>query len=105
MNWVMWIMMSNVGIFWLEYCYRVGKYGNFVQALPYIIVPMMIGQAGLFYGFRTAPTLLLAGAVFTVVNVFLRITNSYILGEHLNHYNWFGVVLLLAGTFLLKVKT
>lgn len=104
MNWLAWIAFSNLGIFWLEYCYRAGKYDGFIQALPYIIVPIMMGQVGLFYGFRSAPNLLIAGAVFTVINVALRVTNSYLLGEHLNLYNWFGVVLLVAATLLLKVK-
>lgn len=104
MNWLAWIALSNTGIFWLEYCYRTGKYDGFVQALPYIIVPMFLGQVGLFYGFRTAPSLLIAGAVFTVINVALRVTNTYIIGESINYINWIGVVLLVLATILLKVK-
>lgn len=104
MNWIAWIALSNTGIWWLEYCYRTGKYDSFVSALPYIIVPIIIGQVGLFYGFRSAPNLLIAGAVFTVINVALRVTNTYLIGESINYYNWLGVVLLLVATLLLKVK-
>lgn len=96
--------MANVGIFWLEYVYRNSTYDSFVSALPYIFVPMMLGQVGLFYGFRSAPNLLFAGAAFTLVNIALRIVNSYRLGEVLNVYNWMGVACLIAAMFLLKVK-
>lgn len=104
MNWIAWIFLANAGIFWLEYVYRNGTYNSFMQALPFTLLPMILGQVGLFYGFRTAPNLLLAGAVFTVVNVSLRLVNSYRLGEYLNGYNWAGVVLLLIATILLKIK-
>jgi hypothetical protein len=104
MSWLAWIALSNVGIFWLEYCYRIGKYDSFIHALPYIVIPMMMGQVGLFYGFRAAPNLLLAGATFTLINVVLRVVNSYMLNEPLNWYNWSGVALLIVATVLIKVK-
>jgi multidrug transporter EmrE-like cation transporter len=63
-----------------------------------------MGQIGLYYGFRLAPNLLIAGAAFTLMNVALRVVNSYRLGENLNLYNWTGVVLLIVAMFLLKVK-
>lgn len=104
MTWLLWILVSNVGIFWTEYVYRVGKYDSFIVALPYMLVPILMGQIGLFYGFRHAPTLFIAGATFTVVNVFLRIINTYRLGEGLNLYNWLGVLLLCVSVILLKIK-
>lgn len=104
MNWLLWIVLANGGIMWLEYVYRSGSYNSFHAALPYIIVPVLIGQVGLFYGFRGAPSLLFAGAVFTVINVALRMVNSYLLGEVPNIYNWAGVILLICATILLKIK-
>ena len=104
MNWLLWIFGANVGIMWLEYVYRSGAYTSFLHALPYIAFPILVGQIGLFYGFRGAPNLLVAGAVFTVMNVILRIANTYFLGETINTYNWLGIVLLVTATFLLKVK-
>lgn len=101
---ILWLLLANVGIYWLEYVYRSGQYGSFVQALPYIVVPILMGQCGLYYGFRTAPSLLFAGALFTTINVLLRIVNSYRLEENLNLWNWLGVVLLVVSTLLLKVK-
>lgn len=102
--WLAWIGLANVAIFWLEYIYRQGHYGSFWQALPYTVVPIFMGQIGLYYGFRLAPNLLLAGAAFTLMNIALRVVNSYRLGEYLNYYNWAGVVLLVIAMFLLKVK-
>jgi hypothetical protein len=102
--WLAWIGLANVAIFWLEYIYRQGSYGSFWQALPYTVVPIFMGQIGLYYGFRSAPNLLFAGATFTLINVSLRLVNSYRLGEHLNVYNWLGVGLLLIATVLLKIK-
>jgi hypothetical protein len=104
MHWFLWVLLSNGGIMWLEYQYRNGTYNHFFPALPYIFIPILMGQVGLFYGFRGAPNLLLAGATFTVINVALRIVNSYLLGEAPNLYNWTGVVLLVIATLLLKVK-
>jgi len=104
MNWIAWIALSNVGIFILEYIYRTSRYDSFIGALPIIIIPIFIGQIGLFYGFRTAPSLLLAGATFTLMNVALRVINTYSIGETINVYNWAGVVLLVIAMFLIKVK-
>lgn len=104
MHWFLWITLANGAIMWLEYIYRHGSYDQFLPALPAIIVPVLIGQLGLFYGFRGAPNLLLAGAAFTLINVALRIVNTYLLGETINWWNWTGVVLLITASFLLKVK-
>lgn len=104
MNWLVWIVISNISIAVIEYAYRAAKFPSFVTALPWLIVPILIGQAGLFYGFRSAPNLLLAGAMFTVINVFFRIVNSYILGEYPSMLNWAGVALLIIATYMIKVK-
>lgn len=104
MTWVGYIVLSNIGIFWIEYVYRTGKYDSFIVALPYLVVPVFVSQLGLFYGFRYAPTLLIAGATFTAINIFLRIINTYRLGEGLNLYNWLGVLFLCVSVILLKIK-
>lgn len=104
MNYIFWLLFANAGIMWLEYSYRSGSYASFWVALPYIIIPIMVGQIGLFYGFRGAPNLFFAGALFTLINVGLRIVNSFILGEIPNAWNWLGVALMIVSLFLLKVK-
>lgn len=104
MHWLAWLVVSNLSIAVIEYAYRGAKFPNFFAAMPYLFVPILIAQAGLFYGFRGAPNLLFAGAMFTVINVAFRIGNSYYLGEPLNWLNWAGVVLLVTATVLLKLK-
>lgn len=101
--WVFFLLIANLGIMWLEYVYRVGLYPSFFKALPYIIVPILMGQFGLFYGFKLAPSLFVAGAVFTLVNVLLRIVNTYHLGETMNTYTWLGVVALIISIVLFKM--
>lgn len=104
MHWTLWIVFANVGIFWLERVYRVGVFSNFISGLPYMIIPMLIGQVGLFYGYRGAPSLLLAGALFTLINIILRIVNSYYIGETPNTYTWLGILFLIISLTLLKIK-
>lgn len=104
MKWIFWLFVSNAGIFWLEYVYRSARYGGFFESLPYITLPVLVSQMGLFYCFRDAPSLFFAGAVFTLSNVILRIVNTYLLGEHLSPINWFGVALLVIATVLIKLK-
>jgi len=102
--WLIAIGIANVGIFWLEYVYRSARYDNFIQSVPYIIIPVLVSQAGLFYSFRLAPSIFLCGAVFTLVNVGLRVVNAYRLGEIPNMYNWLGIAFLVVSVILLKVK-
>ena len=104
MHWLCWIVLSNLGIFWIEYVYRSGKYDSFMEALPFICVPVFVSQMGLFYGFRGASSLFMAGAAFTLINTALRLVNAMRLGETLNTYNYAGIVLLLVATFLIKMK-
>lgn len=104
MHWILWLCLSNIMIMLLEYLYRAGHYSSFLNALPYIIIPVLISQCGLFYGFRGASSIFIAGATFTLINVLLRVVNSYILHEPPNNYNWLGLVLLIVSIFLLKVK-
>jgi len=102
--WILWLLVANLAIMWLEFAYRAGTYNSFFLALPYTIVPILLGQIGLYYAFRLAPSLLVAGAAFTLINVALRVINTYRLGEVINGYNWLGILFLIVSMFLLKVK-
>jgi len=102
--WILWLGMSNLAIAFIEYTYRAGNYQTFISALPYIIIPILIGQLGLFNGFAKADNLMLAGALFSLINIVFRIGVTYYLGEELNLVNWLGVVLLIGSVILLKVK-
>jgi len=104
MHWLLALTGANVCIAFIEHTYRAGQYESFYAALPYIFVPIMLSQWCLFVGFKNAPSLMAAGAFFSLVNIALRIGNTYVLAEHLNRYNWLGVAFLAASVLLLKVK-
>ena len=102
--WILWIVLSNVSVTYLEWVYRTAKYTSFTESLPYIILPILVTQLGLFYGFRNAPSLFLCAAVFTTINTLLRVATVLYIGEKMLLVNWLGVVLLFLGVMLLKVR-
>ena len=69
-----------------------------------MLVPILVAQAGLFYGFRLAPSMFSAAIMFTLMNTALRVANSYTIGEPLNAYGWTGVVLLCVSAILFRIK-
>lgn len=102
MNWIAWLLLSNVSIFWLEYVYRSAKYGSFFHAIPYIAIPVLVSQAGLYYGFRLGPSLIVVGITFTIINVLLRMVNVVRLGEHLGLYQVLALLLMVVASWLAK---
>lgn len=104
MHYAAWLLIANCAVAYTEYQYRCGDYDSFYTALPYIIAPIILAQLALFYGFRGAPSLFYAGAVFSLCNVLFRIINSFTLHEHLNFMNWMGVACIVASVFLLRVR-
>lgn len=104
MPWPLWLILANISVAYVEYQYRCGDYATFWQALPWLAVPIVVAQWALFEGFRGAPSLLLAGAFFSIINVAFRVGNSFLLHESLNLYNWIGVVFIAASVILLKVR-
>jgi uncharacterized membrane protein len=104
MNWVCWILIANASVLYLEWAYRIAKYPSFWQALPYVAIPVLTTQLGLFYGFRQAPNLFLCAATFTVINTVSRVATVIYIGEKMSLANWAGVVFLLIGVILLKLK-
>lgn len=104
MHYTLWLFLANISIAIVEYVYRAGEYSSFWRALPWLSVPIITAQWALFEGFRAAPSLFLAGAVFSACNVLFRVGNVFILGEHMNTWNWLGVVFIAASVVLLKVR-
>ena len=102
--WFLWIALSNIGVFALEYVYRSGRWESFWAAFPYIVVPVLVVQFGIFYGFKQAPSLILAGAAFGMLGILLRIFNAFLLGEQftfgLQLAVFFSVVAVLAGKYV-----
>lgn len=104
MSWALWLLLANGAVAVTEHTYRAAHFATFWQALPWLAVPIVIAQWALFEGFRGAPSLFVAGAVFSLCNVLFRIGNTFVLGEHLNLLNWLGVICIGASVVLLKAK-
>ncbi len=103
-SWIGYLFIANCAIAVVEYIYRTAQFHSFWVALPYIAIPILIGQYGLFHGFVLAPSLFVASGVFTCINILFRIGVTYYINENLSLLNWFGVLLLFSGVILLKVK-
>ena len=104
MTWIYWVALANISIMCLEYVYRIGWATSFFGSLHILIIPIMLGQIGLFYGFRLAPSLFLAGAVFTLMNLVLRSINVLVLKETFGVYQILGLIFMIIATLLFKVK-
>lgn len=94
MSWIAWLVLANASIMGIEYVYRVGAFLSFWHALPWLLIPILIAQYSLFDGFRSAPTLFVAGAVFTLIGLIFRATNTLILGEPLGVWQLVGIILM-----------
>lgn len=105
MHWTIYIILANISVAFTEYIYRKGSYENFFVALPVIFPLMLVSQYSLFEGFKNAPSLLLAGAVFSLLNIALRVVNCAYLQENLNFVNWCGVAFMVGSVILLRVKS
>ena len=102
--WIYWMLLANGSIMVLEYIYRAGTVTSFFSSLHILIIPIMLGQLGLFYGFRLAPSLIFAGIVFTIMNAVLRIINVLVLGEKFGWQQIVALILMVIATLILKVK-
>ena len=101
--WVVYAFISSLLIIGLEYVYRVGTFGGFVEALPYIIIPILGIQGALFYMFKTAPSYMLGWAVFAVLNTLMRLYVNNYLGEKMNLIVLAGVFATVFGGYLIKL--
>jgi len=100
--WVIYSIISNLAIMLLEYLYRSNYFKGFWGSLHILIFPIMTAQWALYYLFKTAPSLVLAGASFTVANAGLRLINSWILGENLSVNIYIGVIILVIGVLAIS---
>lgn len=98
MWWIFQILIANGAVFYIENIYRSGKFTSFWLALPTIFIPILITQFCLFYGFKGAPNLITAGALFSLIAVCLRVVNTLVLGEQLTLGMELAVLFLFAAT-------
>ena len=104
MHWIMWSLVANGGIFFIEYVYRTAKFGSFFHSLPYVIIPILLSQFGLSQSIRHAPSLFIAGITFSVINLILRTVNSIRLGEIPNAYQWCAIGCMALASVLIRMK-
>lgn len=107
MHWILGILVANVSITALEWIYRTGQFLNFRQAFWWVLPLMILGQFGLFWGFRGggASSLIYAGIVFTMINIIFRIANTYLfIGETVSKFTWVALVLVVIATIVGALK-
>ena len=98
MNWIIYAVIANAMIFGLEYIYRSELFSDgFWPNVWALIVPILIAQWALFEMFRQAPSLVIAGATFTLINFVLRVPNSLFLGEKVSIFTFVAILLFVCG--------
>lgn len=102
MHWILALIVANIAVFILEYIYRAVP-GNFFTLLYLSTVPILLGQWALFDMFRNAPSLIIAGAAFSIVNVLLRVINSYLVGEAPGDLTYLGILFMILAIIIMKL--
>lgn len=82
MTWWVGTVIAVAGIQLLEYMNRTMQFDNFLVALKYTAVVILIGQYGLWKSWSGAPSLLMAWVMFFSLNVACRtVLLTYLVGE------------------------
>lgn len=92
MPWWLAGVVANACIAYVEYVNRVGQHGSFLATLPYTIVAIAIAQWGLYHSWATAPSMMLAWAVFTAGNSGFRLLSASLFVKEV--IDWRQVVLV-----------
>ena len=96
-------IIANVVITAIEYLNRTGGYAAFREAIWHTLPLILVAQWALFYTFRDAPSLMMAWWVFAIGSSGMRICNShFLMGEPVDWRIGAGVVMMLAGGYLVK---
>lgn len=110
MNWVptvpwwVWGLLANIAIMVIEWLNRSGGFASYFHALRFTLPLIFVAQMGLFYAWRDAPTMMLAWAAFTLGNTVLRLVNTtWMVGEIPSLSTLFGVALITAGAYCVKI--
>lgn len=102
-TWVCWSLLANAMITFIEYVNRTGGYASFGAVLPHTGLLILIAQAGLFYAWRDASSMMLAWAVFTVGNSAMRLASvTFAVGEVPTPRTLVGICLMLLAVWLVK---
>lgn len=98
--WIVFSFSSNVFASWLEYVYRSQAFPTFWLALPKIIIPVVLLQFCIFYSFRLAPNLMLAGAMFTLTNLLIRVAVMYKVGDVVDWRTYVTVIFMISAVLI-----
>ncbi len=101
--WWAWSVVSNFAILFVEFQYRKGGFASYFDALPVIILPILVLQCGLFYTFRDAPSYMLGWAVYFVGSALLRFVTAALVGEPASLTTVCGVMLIALGAYVVKL--
>ena len=97
-------LLANMAIAVIEYLNRTGGYPNFRSALVHTGPLILIGQLGLFYAWRDAPSFMFAWAFFSVMNAAVRLVSNYwFVQEALTPLTLLGVAVMVGGAYLVKI--
>ncbi len=106
MSWLVWSVVSSLCAVTIETINRIGGHATFWHALVYTGPLIVLLQAGIFYSWRNAPSMMLAWVTFSACTLVFRLLSLYfIVGEPMNLSTSLGVVLVVAGVYLVKVGT
>lgn len=101
--WWAWGLLANACVALNEYVARAGT-TSFLQSLWYMWPFYVLLQLGIFYGWRGAPSMMLAWAVFTVTNSAFRLVNvTWAVGEPPSATTLAGVALMVMGAYAIKL--
>ena len=101
MPWFLPLLLASACIQFVEFTNR--RADTWSSALPVTLIPIVISQWGLYYGWRHAPAMLTAWAVFTLTNAMLRaFVTSWAVGEHFTYLTPLGIAVMFAGQVLVR---
>ena len=104
MNWIVYSILANISIAYVEYINHAADKPTWLQALPYTAVPIIIAQYALYRAFSGASSMFLAWAVFTVGNSLMRVVSvKYMVNQPVNIYHICGIVGMLASAYVVKL--
>lgn len=101
--WILALIAANIGIFFLERTYRtIDTSGWTMETLLYVVIAVTVSQVSLYKGFSWAPSLIFAGAMFTLTNAVLRVGNTLLLGEDINRWVLIGLAVMVFGVIIIS---
>jgi len=97
--------LANVAIGVIEYVNRTGGYASYIQLLKVTGPFILLANWCLWQSWSGAPSLMTAWVVFSSGNIMIRLATSYWIGEQPNLMVWSGVMMVVGGSYLIKISS